>query len=327
MGLWNNLKHEYQIRYHTLSFKLSGELIVSKLELSQAESFSLSIDSLAVRWHWYPLLKGQLDVSQLYGNGLNLNLQPTPSEDQAEGGFLPTHVRNIRLQDVRIRLNGLEDSTEIGFTALRISEAVVQEEINMDSLLLDEAELKYHYFPKKSDAPAPADTSAFTLADLPAFSIGYLQVSRSSIAYQHAEQAHRLSKLELALNGWKSNDLLQFQLDQLAFAYQDTLDFDLHIQQGQVSEAVDTRLENIRLAFPGIVLHLGALDLKTEDRLAGILRILPSSLSFGALKRWYPEILSASVPAEKALMVLAGPIAPLKTKFSFCMFHLFGFVS
>jgi hypothetical protein len=311
MGLWNNLKHEYQIRYHSLSIKLSGELIVSKLELSQAESFSLSIDSLAVRWHWYPLLKGQLDITQLHGNGLDLNLQPTPSEDQAEGGFLPTQVRNIWLQDVRVRLTGQEDSTEIGFTALRISEAVVQEEIYIDSLLLDEAELKYHYFPKKSDAPASADTSAFTLADLPAFSIGYLQVSRSSIAYQHAEQAHRLSKLELALNGWKSNDLLQFQLDQLAFAYQDTLDFVLHIQQGQVSEAVDTRLENIRLAFPGIALHFGALDLKTEDSLAGNLQILPSSLSFGALKRWYPAILSAMNPmiADDSLIHFAGDLS------------------
>ena len=311
LGLWRNLKREYQIRYHSLSFNVTGELVVEKLRVSQDESFSLSLDSLAVQWDWYPLLKGQLDISNLYGNHLYLDLLATDSEDQSGGSILPTQVRNINLQNVRVRLRGQEDSTEVSFVALRIPEASVKEEITIDSLLLDEARIGYHYYTEPKKIPATADTISFSMADLPAFTVGHLKVSQSSIDYRNTEQSHQLTNMELALSGWKSDKLLNFHLDQLAFTYQDTLDLNLNVEEGQVSEPAETRLENIRLQFSGLALHFGALDLKTEDSLAGNLQILPSSLSFGALKRWYPDILSAMSPeiADDSLIQFAGDLS------------------
>lgn len=318
-GLWRSLESQYQIQYLSFSFDRSGQLKVKNLRISQAESFSFTSDSLAVRWHWMALLRGQLEMENLYVKGLFLDLHPTASESENESVFFPTRCRDIILEDARFFLQREEDTTELHLASLRISNASINKQVIVDSLVLQQAQLAYHYFPQQAKRELPSDTISFAVSDLPSFQIDHLGIHRGRINYQSKEQSHQLDNLELNLNGWKSKDLLNFRLNQLAFTFQDSLDFDVGVEHGEVSDPLKTRLQDIELQFPGLALHIGSLKFRNEEGPEADLQLLPSSLSFGALKRWYPDIMLSLQPgiSDDSFITFAGNLSFNKDQLSF----------
>jgi hypothetical protein len=305
---WQNVVDQYGIEYAAIDFDLSGKLIIDQLKLARENELNIEVDQLAIYLDWLPLLQREINVSQLELNGVEVAI-PNPAADESTtsgndllGGW-SVRLENVDLKELNFQLLGKTDSLTLVVPELQARQVFAKDSISIDSLLA-EFDLQYAF----ATINEPADSKgSFSL--LPDFSIKHLHFENSALLLKQPRHDHHITDLNLKLNGWKTSELLDFRVQQLVLVYQDSLAVDLSVANGLVRSNLDSEIANTTLLLPGINLNINKIQITAEESLLANVSIGNSTISYGAIKRYFPAILVAmkqDIPSDSVVNFTAN---------------------
>ncbi len=292
--LWQNFADQYSITIGDIQFDLPAHLTLHDFQMSQPDDYEAKIGRLEIAWQWAPLLTGQVAISQLTVTNGSITVLGGSSDTAFEMPPVGISLHNASLNNVDFYMLSEEDSLQVRIPLLRLNSVQVKDTIMVDSLFVQEGNFRYTYFPDTTTVAEPSASPS--LASIPNFNVNAINILNGEITLKNPEQNHAFTEIDLALNGWKNSDLLDFQMRKLAFTYQDTLALNFTMEEGAVANNLDTRLRDLSFAFPGLALELDEVYITNEEKLKGKVSLNNSSLSIGALKQLYPDILVVMDP-------------------------------
>jgi len=307
--LWQNFADGSNIHIGDFQFDFPAHLTLHDFQMSQPADFQANIGQLEIAWQWAPLFAGEVAVSQLSVSNASITVVGGSSDTAFEVPPVGISLQNASMKNVDFHLLEEEDSLKVSIPALRLNSVQVKDTILVDSLVLQEGNFWYAYFPDSAKTAEPSEPPS--LASVPNFSINAIDIHKGGITLKNPEQTHAFTEIDLALNGWKNSDLLDFQMRKLAFTYQDTLALNFTLKEGEVASNLDTRLHDLSFAFPGLALEFDEIYITQEEKLEGRISLNHSSLSIGALKQLYPDILVVMDPAlpNDSLIAFGGNLS------------------
>jgi len=307
--LWQNFAEEYNIHIGDFQFEFPAHLTLHDFQMSQPADFQANIGHLEVAWQWAPLFTGQVAISQLSVANGSITVVSGGSDTAFEVPPVGISLQNASMENVDFNLLSEEDSLLVTIPSLRLNSVQVKDTIMVDSLIVHEGLFRYAYFPDTTLTAEPAESPS--LASIPNFSVNAIDIHQSGILLKNPAQTHSFTEIDLALHGWKNTSLLDFQMETLAFTYQDTLALNFTLEEGEVASNLDTRLHDLSFAFPGLALAFDEIYIAQEEKLEGRVRLSNASLSIGALKQLYPDILVVMDPnlSNDSLIAFGGDLS------------------
>ena len=213
------------------------------------------MELLEVGWTWRSLLRRKPELILIHAQSGHIRLHQDPELRSGEGFNLPElSLKDVMLEDLHLELFTGGDTLIFHLKGLDLTRAMVGEQIMLDSFLLDQASFA-HVAESMARSTGPVSsghsTPAYFLENIPHFEINYLELHQCGLLMERTEGFQRVDNLDLVLNGWKSSELLSVSLDRLDFLYQDTLEMELVLENGEVNNAFQTRLTDFGFNIPG----------------------------------------------------------------------------
>ncbi len=304
-----------RISWTSLSYHFPDGLTIEGLRAEPGEGFRIELERLEVEWSLGSLLRGRPAVTRMFAGPGHVWLRPEP--DTASGGdfSLPKlSLGNVRMEELSLDLYSEGDTILYRMAGLYLSSAATGELIQVDTLLLREASLRVMTHEKEDPGTpgkeAEADNAEpFPLEGIPGFDITRLELEQCDLLLEQQENRQHIGELDLVLNGWKSSDLLNVVIGHFSFVYQDTLDVELVLENGEINREFKADLNDLELRIPGISLAIAHAAADLQEEIRGSLSLAPSYLTLGRIRQLYPgidSIIHPDLPASTRIHLQGG---------------------
>ena len=303
------------ISWADLSYHFPAGLTVEGIRAEPGQAFMLEMDHLEVEWSWGSLLRLRPAVTRLHAQSGHIRLHPGPDTTAGGNIRLPElSVSDVLFEDISFNLISENDSLRFHTERLWLSSAGTGDLITADSLQLFHASLLYAAVEKggkTADKTVSDSLTTFNLGGIPGFEINALTLEQCELVLQQQQETQRIDHLELALTGWKSSELLNVGIHRFSFVYQDTLEVDLVLENGEVNRDFRAELNDLGIHVPGASLNIHHVSADLKEGAHGSLILAPSYLSMGRIRQLYAGIDSILHPdlPDTTRLRLQGDIA------------------
>lgn len=289
------------ISWSSLTYHFPGALTIEGITAAPNESFRLELDHLEVAWSWGSLLRGRPSVTMMLAQNGTIIVH-TRQDTTARNPFhLPRlSLKNIDVEDIHFSLCSGSDSIHYQMERLRLSSATTGDRILVDTLQLSRASLMIARAESDDGAVAEGASDSGTplsLEGIPGFEIGYLGLEQCRAEIRQDADRQRIDRLNLVFTGWKSSEMLNVKVNRFGFLYQDTLEVELVLENGEVNREFHADLSDLGIAIPGAALNIKQASADLQEGTRGTIALGPSYMTMGRIRQLYPGIDSILHPA------------------------------
>jgi len=309
---------KYNVTYSDFDFGFPARVNLKNLSYQNISGVRILISDLHLGISVKSLIKGQLVLRNLFIDRADISIinAGVKEKEAAEAGAgaggkngidLPDFLAyEVSLNNSRFEMVNGQDSLELDLKGLLVKSLSSSEVLFADSLFINQLNTVYV---SGNQHVKHSDNEAFTLNILPSFELAFADLNNCRFLYSDSLSHHSISSLDFRFSGLKSNELMNFNIDRLAFSYQDTIDMSIVLANGEVNSEFSTRLKDFRLNVPGMKLNIPLLEIDVSNGLKGSMSVDDSYLSFGLLRIIYPAITSVinpDVPADSLIFFRGG---------------------
>ncbi|GEM_PF-2762875 len=221
----------------------------------KSDNFTLQADKVVINWSWMPLLEGKFKGKYLFISQAEIHQIAAPNSDKDTSSIeLPfIDLDKIYLKNVYYQLIDQLDTLQLEIPDLRIAGLKSDGTIQIDTLINNGSQFSYASNKvEKKPKPNGKTTDSFALSDIPKFSVHLLSFNDCEFLYKSEDQVYSVRDFHFNLSGLRNNDLLDVQLNELSFVYQDTLQLDLTLDEVSLEQQNGVSLTNLDFDLPGL---------------------------------------------------------------------------
>ncbi len=251
------------ITYESFNYEYPNEITFNKLRFEN-ESFLLTSDHTYLNLRLRTLFRGRISARFLEAENMWIELKPADPNDATTfelSELMPIQLDRVVGTNIHYKSKEGLDSMVIDLPSLYAINFVIEDGIFMDSIISRSGTLVASFYDT-----IEADTTTPLFADLIYLNANSFELKNAHMLFNYTDQSYDAKQVNISLNGWGTDNPLDFRLNQFSILYADSIELSSNGEKLFITQKGDLGLEDFSFKTTLFDLSISQAGTTTQNR-------------------------------------------------------------